>query len=125
MFEASNADVAEVFVYTGPGESPPQNVVRVRVDPSIASIHAEAFERRKKLAEVELCEGLVEIGKRSFLCTDHSITTINIPNSLRRICHLQALFDVQFVFTMVLKALEYMHLLAATSPTLESHPSSQ
>jgi hypothetical protein len=51
------------------------------------SIPAEAFERRKKLAEVELCEGLVEIGERSFLCTGHSITTINIPNSLRRICN--------------------------------------
>ena len=40
--EASNADVADVFVYdAGPGgESPPQNVVRVRVDPSVTSIHA-------------------------------------------------------------------------------------
>jgi hypothetical protein len=37
------------------------------------------------LAEVELCEGLVEIGERSFAGCDHSITKINIPTSLRRI----------------------------------------
>jgi hypothetical protein len=35
---------------------------------------------------VELCEGLVEIGEESFGWCDHSITNINIPNSLRRIC---------------------------------------
>jgi glyoxylate carboligase len=35
---------------TGPGgESLPQNVVRVRVDPSVTSIPAGAFEGRKKL----------------------------------------------------------------------------
>jgi hypothetical protein len=76
----------EVFVYTGSGgDNVPQDVVRVWVDASVTSIPAEAFIRRKKLAEVELCEGLVEIGERSFACCDHSITTINIPNSLRRI----------------------------------------
>jgi hypothetical protein len=37
------------------------------------------------LAEVELCEGLVEIGYFSFVDCQHSITKINIPNSLRRI----------------------------------------
>jgi hypothetical protein len=38
-----------------------------------------------KLAEVELCEGVVEIGDCSFGWCNHSITKINIPNSLRRI----------------------------------------
>jgi hypothetical protein len=61
-------------------------VVRVRVDPSVTSIHAKAFIGRKKLTEVELCEGVVEIGERSFAYCDHSITKISIPNSLRRIC---------------------------------------
>jgi hypothetical protein len=37
------------------------------------------------LTEVELCDGLVEIGEWSFRFCDHSITTINIPNSLRMI----------------------------------------
>jgi hypothetical protein len=40
---------------------------------------------RKKLHEVELCEGLVEIGAHSFGYCDHSITRISIPTSLRRI----------------------------------------
>jgi hypothetical protein len=74
------------FVYTGPGgESPPQNVVRVRVDPSVALIPAKAFYGRTKLTEVELCEGVVEIGSESFRWCEHSITKFNTPNSLRRI----------------------------------------
>ena len=61
-------------------------MVRVRVDhPSITSIPNRAFNQRKKLTEVELCEGLVEIGEDSFGWCNHSITNINIPNSLRRI----------------------------------------
>jgi len=60
-------------------------MVRVRVDPFVASIPDFAFYKRKKLAEVELCEGLVEIGEQSFRYCCHSITKINIPNSLRRI----------------------------------------
>jgi hypothetical protein len=81
-------DDADVLVYTGAGGAEvPNDVVRVRVDPSVTSIPARAFERRNKLTEVELCEGVVEIGKRSFGYCDHSITSINIPNSLRRICN--------------------------------------
>ena len=76
----------EAFVYTGEGGAEvPQNVVRVLVDPSVTSIPDHAFRQRYMLAEVELCEGLVEIGEQSFWCCDHSITKINIPNSLRRI----------------------------------------
>jgi hypothetical protein len=82
---SSNAN-AEVFVYTGEGGAAvPRDVVRVRVDPSVALIPARAFYERTKLAEVELCEGLVEIGERSFMWCDQSITKINIPTSLRRI----------------------------------------
>ena len=77
----------EVFVYLGEGGArAPQNVVRVRVDhPSVTSIPVYAFQYRMKLTEVELCEGLVEIGEYSFAGCDHSITKINIPTSLRRI----------------------------------------
>ena len=83
---ASNPTDTEVFVYTGVGgERVPDDVVRVRVDPSVTSIPYVAFFGRKKLTEVELCEGLVEIGNYSFDYCDHSITKINIPNSLRRI----------------------------------------
>jgi hypothetical protein len=77
---------ADAFVYTGPrGERAPRDVVRVRVDPSVTSIPAEAFSYRNQLTEVKLCEGLVEIGDGAFRWCNHSITKINIPNSLRRI----------------------------------------
>jgi hypothetical protein len=82
----SNAADTEVFIYMGEGGYVvPQDVERVRIDPSVTSIPDFAFDGRKKLAEVELCEGLVEIGEKSFGSCDHSITKINIPNSLRRI----------------------------------------
>jgi hypothetical protein len=75
----------EVFVYTGRqgGKYVPRDVVRVRVDPSVMSIPAEAFCGRMKLTDVELCEGLVEIGDDAFRWC--SITKIIIPASLRRI----------------------------------------
>jgi hypothetical protein len=77
---------AVIFVYTGPGGNDvPQDVVRVRVDPSVTSIPYSAFSYRKKLAEVELCEGLLVIGDYAFTSCGHSITKIIIPNSLRRI----------------------------------------
>ena len=50
----SNATDDEVFVYTGPGgERVPDDVVRIRVYPSVMSIQANAFRGRKKLAEVD------------------------------------------------------------------------
>jgi hypothetical protein len=54
----------EAFVYTNRGVRIPHDVVCLRVDPSVTSIPANAFHLRKKLAEVELCEGLVEIGEQ-------------------------------------------------------------
>jgi hypothetical protein len=83
---SAEGSIAEVFIYTGPGgDDAPQDVVRVRVDPSVKSIPARAFDQRKCLTEVELCEGLVEIGIRSFAYCSHSIMNINIPTTLRRI----------------------------------------
>jgi hypothetical protein len=86
MSSNGNAPNAEVFDYIGAGgASIPHDVVRVRVDPSVTSIPARAFYERNQLTEVELCEGLLEIGDESFSCCYHLITKINIPNSLRRI----------------------------------------
>ena len=83
----SSTTDTEVFIYTGEGGlEAPRDVVRVLVDPSVTSVPANAFNARKKLAEVELCEGLVEIGAWSFAHCCHSITKINMPISLRRIC---------------------------------------
>jgi hypothetical protein len=75
----------EVFVYTTGGVRVPDDVVRIMVDSSVMTIPAHAFRGRNKLAEVALCEGLVEIGEGSFSWCDYSITKIIIPNSLRRI----------------------------------------
>ena len=78
--------LSEVFVYTGAGgEEVPDGVVRVIVDSSVTSIPAKAFYRRMKLVEVELSEGLVEIGDDSFRWCENSITEINILHSLRKI----------------------------------------
>ena len=47
---SSNPTNAEVFVYTGEGGiAVPQNVVRVRVDPSVTSIPDQAFYQRKQM----------------------------------------------------------------------------
>jgi hypothetical protein len=72
-------DIDKAFVYTGPGGETPRDIVRVRVDPSVTSIPDNAFQVRWKLTEVELCEGLVEIGERSFRCCEHSITKTTSP----------------------------------------------
>jgi len=83
----STASRRDVFVYTGDGgEIVPDDVVRVRVDPSVTSIPVQAFLERQKLADVELCEGLVEIGEGSFENCRTSIKKINIPDTLKRIC---------------------------------------
>ena len=75
-----------VLVYAGTGGAEvPHDVVHLRVHPSVTSIPASAFNGCNKLTEVELCEGLVEIGAGSFDDCGHSITKINIPISLRRI----------------------------------------
>jgi len=120
--------MANVFVYTGEGGVPaPHDVVRVRVDPSVTSIPTNALRERKKLAEVELCEGLVEIGDRSFMWCYHSITKIVIPNSLRRIYD-RAFFDsLRTPIRLhggIESILENSHSLPASSPTSESRPSS-
>jgi hypothetical protein len=86
LYQVGVAMDAVVFIYMGAGgASIPHDVVRARVDPSVTLIPARSFEKRKKLAEVELCEGLVEIGDSSFTWCDRSITKINIPFSLKRI----------------------------------------
>jgi hypothetical protein len=88
--------MAEIYVYTGAGgEGVPDDVVRVRVDLSVTSIPARAFNSRNKLSEVELCEGLIEIGEASFGWCGNSIMKINIPASLRRICNNAFLYSLQ------------------------------
>ena len=68
----------EVFIYTE-GVEVPLDVVRVRVDSSVAVIPDDAFGWCHQLKEVDLCEGLLEIGKHAFKeCT--SLKKITIPS---------------------------------------------
>ena len=85
MEEANNND-ADVFVYIGEeGPLVPHNVVRVRVHPSVTIIHENAFRGCNKLEEVELCEGLREIGRSAFhMCTN--LKKIKLPSTVQVIC---------------------------------------
>ena len=79
--EASN-DV-EVFVYTE-GVAVPHDVVRVRVHPSVTVIPLCTFEYRDALVEIELCEGLLEIGLNAFYeCV--ALKRITIPSTVTSI----------------------------------------
>ena len=64
----SNAgDKGAYFVYTGQArEDIPQDVICVRVYPSIRRIEDYAFHKCSLLTIVDLGEGLEEIGKRAF-----------------------------------------------------------
>ena len=55
----------EVFVYNGVDEVP-EDVIHVRVDPSITVIRDNAFDGHFHLEEVELPEGLLKIGDTAF-----------------------------------------------------------
>ncbi|KAL7523874.1 hypothetical protein ACHAWF_000710, partial [Thalassiosira exigua] len=76
---------ADAFVYMGGGgPEVPMNAVRVRVDPSVVSIPADAFRCRGKLEEVELHEGLRGIGENAFFrCV--GLRRIRIPASVQTI----------------------------------------
>jgi len=65
---ADDNAVAEVFVYTGVGEGAvaPKGVVRVRVDPSVLAIPADAFNNCTALKEIVLHDGLRKIGDHAF-----------------------------------------------------------
>ena len=64
--EATNPDNVETFVYTGEGGVVTHDVVCCRVHTSVTVIPRGAFQHRKNMEDVELCEGLLEIGERAF-----------------------------------------------------------
>ena len=74
------AEESRVFVYTE-GAIVPEDVVCVRLHPSITIIPEEAFYKRENLEAVELCEGLLEIGKKAFMECD-VLTKISIPSTV-------------------------------------------
>ena len=80
MAEESNA---EVFVYTV-GAVVPEDVVHVRVHPSITIIPEQTFYKRQKLEAVELCGGLLEIGEAAFMDCK-ALKKINMPSTVTKI----------------------------------------
>ncbi len=83
-FNMSNADdEGAYFIYTGQERADiPQDVIRIRVHPSIRVIKDNAFEGCRQLTIVILGKGLEEIGVRAFArCT--SLREIVIPPAIR------------------------------------------
>ena len=85
--DEDNNNNTEVFIYTE-GVEVPDDILRVRVHPSVTAIPREAFYCRRnchrQLEEVELCEGLIEIGYRAFM-NCRSLKRINIPSTVTKI----------------------------------------
>ena len=80
----SDNSSAEIFVYMGGDMVVPGNVVRVRVHPSVSVIPLMAFKERFQLEEIELCEGLLEIGACAYMSC-RSLRRIIIPSTVTRI----------------------------------------
>ena len=59
-------DNREVYVLTDNWIPVPRNVIRARVDPSVTVLGNEVFLEREQLEEVELHDGLQQIGERSY-----------------------------------------------------------
>ena len=77
----------ETFIYMGGDMVVPQDIVRVRVHPSVTVIPGRAFNQRFKLEEIELCEGLLEIGTSAFGMSwgdeGSSLKQVSIPSSVK------------------------------------------
>ena len=80
----SDDSSAEVFVYMGGDMVLPDDVVRVRVHPSVTVIPERAFKERFQLEEIELCDGLLEIGEFTFESCK-SLRHIKIPSTVTTI----------------------------------------
>ena len=77
----SDDSSVEVFVYMGGDMVVSDDVVRVRVHPSVTVIPEKAFRNRQQLQEVELCDGLLEIGECAFHSCK-SLRHIKIPSTV-------------------------------------------
>ena len=81
---ADNDNAAEVFVYMGEGTVAPNDVVRVRIDPSVREIPSYAFSHLSTLEEVELHDNLNKICRCAFSdCT--ALKRIVFPSGLSEI----------------------------------------
>jgi len=74
-----NDNDTDVFVYMGEGGRP-SNTIRVKVHPSVSEL-TTTFNDHRRLEEVELCDGLVHIGRHAFEGC-HGLRRVNIPSTV-------------------------------------------
>ena len=74
----------EEFVYMGNGQRVPEDVVYVRINPSVTEVDDQAFRDCTQLREVVMYEGLKIIGNKAFAgCI--SLDDITIPSTVTEI----------------------------------------
>mmetsp|Transcript_17855 Transcript_17855/g.37635 ORF Transcript_17855/g.37635 Transcript_17855/m.37635 type:complete len:329 (+) Transcript_17855:84-1070(+) len=123
--ESSSHSGPDVFLYTDQQrDSIPRRVKHVRVDPSVTAIPDHAFYNCHKLEEVELPDGLEEIGVCAFSeCVSLDNSKFTLPSTLKRIgdeafagTPLQALRIPDGIESIGQAAFQYMNFLNFSIP---------
>ncbi len=77
---------AKMIVYTGKGGARvPNNIVQLRIDPSVDMIHPKAIPGCTQLINVEFCKGLREIQYRAFAGCTALVGPLRMPLLVRMI----------------------------------------
>ena len=107
-------DNREVYVLTDNWIPVPRNVIRARVDPSVTVLGNEVFLEREQLEEVELHDGLQQIGERSYHADTFkecvSLKRVEIPSTVTRIrdsSFMSCMNLEEVVFNEGLRTIEY------------------
>jgi len=80
-----NESASGFFLYAGGTVVIPDNVIHIRINPSVTTLPRKAFNNLPQLREVSLHEGIVEIKEKAFM-NCHSPERINdIPPSLSHV----------------------------------------
>jgi hypothetical protein len=84
--EASFPKPPNVFIYSEDTKDEiPNNVIHVKVDPSVKEIHDEAFKEHNSLIKVEFSEGLERIGVEAFGDCRNLQHVNKLPSTLKEI----------------------------------------
>ena len=96
------------FLYAGqPIEEIPRDITHLRIDPSVKKIGDHAFMGCEQLVVVELCEGLLQIGERSFSGCK-SLRSMKVPSTVKRIGNYAFANCEQLVEVELSEGLEYI-----------------
>jgi hypothetical protein len=77
-----NESASGFFLYAGGTVAIPDNVIHIRINPSVTTLPRKAFNNLPQLREVSLHEGIVEIKEKAFMNCHSLEQIINIPPSL-------------------------------------------